>query len=112
MYSIEDVKELFRDEAFVIGWADVISIRTAVEAFGLDAVEHVRVSGRPGRDWNVHSDRAGSLVYLTFDGALMAATYCNLEESPRCKRIRKAAPFRSREEMAGRHSQHSEGRRP
>lgn len=70
MYSIEDVKELFRDEAFVIEWADVISIRTAVEAFGLDAVEHVRVSGRPGLERPQRPRRKLSLSHLRwrFDG--------------------------------------------
>ena len=80
MLNREQVKELFDEEAFLMGNNDGVLIESAQKLFGKKAAAYAVMVDEAGHWWNVRGIDGYYVKYLTFEGFKSAATYANFEE--------------------------------
>lgn len=74
------VKQLFEQEAVLIGSSDGVPAYRAVELFGPEAVKYAADPTNAGIYFNIFGTGDFQLRYLTFAGFQRAASYANVLE--------------------------------
>ena len=81
--SKAEAKRLFNENAVYVGTNDILPLETAVNLFGKKPVEFTRQKAlekkAPGQYWNKCYFMGTGFEYLTEAGALLAASYYNLD---------------------------------
>ena len=75
-----EAENLFRENAILIGSADVIPEHEAIEILGEESVGYAQYLGRnqKGRFCNAYGIGSYSALYLTLEGFMCAVTYRNI----------------------------------
>lgn len=74
------VKQLFEQEAVLIGSSEGVPAYRAVELFGSEAVQYAADPTNAGICFNIFDTGDFQLRYLTFAGFRQAASYANVLE--------------------------------
>lgn len=85
MINKEEAKKLFEKECVLIGRNDVITAETVKRLFGSEAYEFAK---RINNMQNTNAYGIGDITieYLTYNGFLSAATFCNIKEIDKIER--------------------------
>ena len=79
LLNSEQVRQLFEQEAILIGSRDGVPVYRAVELFGSDAAWYAYGLANAGMYSNIFGVGDFQLHYLTFRGFQQAASYANVQ---------------------------------